>query len=212
MYTPPAFVVDDTSEIHAMMRACRIANFITATAEGPVATPLPMFLDAGEGDCGTLYAHLARPNPQWKMPVIGNGLAVFMGPDAYITPAWYAAKAEHGKVVPTWNYTAVQAEGPVEFFDDTARLLDVVKRLTDLHEAGAAKPWAVSDAPPAFIAAQLRGIVGIRMPITHLTGKRKLSQNRSEPDRVGIRNGLAESHRDLDHTIASMIPVPPSSS
>lgn len=212
MYTPPAFVVDDTSEIHAMMRACRIANFITATAQGPLATPLPMLLDAEEGEMGMLYAHLARPNPQWQTPMIGDGLAVFMGPDAYITPAWYAAKAEHGKVVPTWNYTAVQAKGPVEFFDDPARLLDVVKRLTDLHEAAAAKPWAVSDAPAAYIAAQLRGIVGIRMPITHLTGKRKLSQNRPEPDRMGVRNGLSESHRDFDRVIADMIPVPSSSS
>lgn len=212
MYTPPAFVVEDTSEIHAMMRACRIANFITATAEGPVATPLPMFLDAQEGERGTLYAHLARPNPQWQAPVIGDGLAVFMGPDAYITPAWYATKSEHGKVVPTWNYSAVQARGPVEFFDDPARLLDIVKRLTDLHERAAAKPWAVSDAPAAYIAAQLRGIVGIRMPITLLTGKRKLSQNRPEPDRVGVKNGLSESSRDFDRAIAGMIPVPSSSS
>ncbi|NVD40536.1 FMN-binding negative transcriptional regulator [Ensifer sp. HO-A22] len=212
MYTPPAFVVDDTSEIHAMMRACRIASFITATAEGPVATPLPMFLDADEGESGTLYAHLARPNSQWKMPVIGDGLAVFMGPDAYIRPAWYAAKAEHGKVVPTWNYTAVQAKGPVEFFDDPARLLDIVIRLTDVHERATSNPWSVSDAPPAFIAAQLRGIVGIRMPITHLTGKRKLSQNRSEADRVGVSRGLSESRRDFDRAIADMIPVPSSSS
>ncbi|OCP15886.1 MULTISPECIES: FMN-binding negative transcriptional regulator [unclassified Ensifer] len=208
MYTPPAFVVDDTGEIHAMMRACRIANFITATAEGPVATPLPMLLDAEEGERGTLYAHLARPNPQWQTPVIGDALAVFMGPDAYITPAWYAAKSEHGKVVPTWNYTTVQARGPVEFFDDPARLLDIVKRLTDLHERTAAKPWAVSDAPAAYIAAQLRGIVGIRMPITLLAGKRKLSQNRPEPDRVGVKNGLSESSRDFDRAIADMIPVP----
>ncbi|WP_457579764.1 FMN-binding negative transcriptional regulator [Ensifer canadensis] len=211
MYTPPAFAVDDTSEIYAMMQACRIANFITATAQGPLATPLPMLLDAEEGEMGTLYAHLARPNPQWQTPVIGDGLAAFMGPDAYITPAWYAAKAEHGKVVPTWNYTAVQAKGPVEFFDDPVRLLDIVKRLTDLHERTATKPWAVSDAPEAYIKAQLRGIVGIRMPITHLAGKRKLSQNRSEPDRIGVRNGLSESHRDLDRAIADMIPVPSSS-
>lgn len=208
MYTPPAFVVDDTSEIHAMMRACRIANFITATKDGPVATPLPMFLDAGEGENGTLYAHLARPNPQWQIPVIGDGLAVFMGPDAYITPAWYAAKAEHGKVVPTWNYTAVEAKGPVEFFEDPTRLLDVVRRLTDLHEGETGNPWSVSDAPEAFIAAQLRGIIGIRMPIARLTGKRKLSQNRSEADRMGVRAGLLESKREADRAIADMISIP----
>ncbi|WP_312364567.1 FMN-binding negative transcriptional regulator [Ensifer sp.] len=212
MYTPPAFVVDDKSEIHAMMRACRIATFITATEEGPVATPLPMLIDADEGESGTLYAHLARPNPQWQIPVLGDGLAVFMGPDAYVTPTWYAAKAEHGKVVPTWNYTAVEAKGPVEFFDDPARLLDIVKRLTELHEGETANPWSVADAPPAFIGAQLRGIVGIRMPISRLTGKRKLSQNRSEADRTGVRTGLLESRRPSDRAIAGMIPGPSSSS
>jgi transcriptional regulator len=207
MYTPPAFSIDDMIEIRAMMRACRLANFVTATVDGPMATPLPMFLDEAEGEFGTLYAHLARANPQWKAPVIGESLAVFMGPDAYISPSWYATKQEHGKVVPTWNYTAVQARGPAEFFEDAERLLDVVTRLTNLHEGERAKPWAVSDAPQAFVAAQLRGIVGIRMPITAITGKRKMSQNRSEADRTGVRNGLAESVRDGDRAVSPMIPV-----
>ena len=207
MYNPTAFAVDDVGELHGMMRDCRLANFITATAEGPVSSFLPMFLDAAEGERGVLYAHLARPNRQWQAPVIGNGLAVFLGPDAYITPSWYAAKAEHGKVVPTWNYVAVQASGPVEFFDDTARLHDVVTRLTALHERGREAPWSVGDAPEAFIAAQLRGIVGIRMPITSLIGKRKMSQNRSDADRMGVKSGLSESRRETDRIVASMVPV-----
>lgn len=208
MYNPPAFVVDDIAELHGMMRQSRLANFITATPEGPMATPLPMFVDEAEGDKGVLYAHLARPNPQWRAEVIGQGLAVFMGPDAYVTPSWYASKAEHGKVVPTWNYTAVHARGPVEFFDDADRLLDVVSRLTYLHESTRTAPWSVTDAPEAFIKAQSRGIVGLRMPIAVLEGKRKMSQNRPEADRRGVRLGLAASSDDKDRTVAGMIPVP----
>ena len=207
MYTPPAFAVDDRSKLYEMMRQCRLANFVTATPSGPMATPLPMILDEAEGDKGVLYAHLARPNPQWQAQVIGHGLALFMGPDAYVTPSWYASKAEHGKVVPTWNYTAVHAAGPVEFFDDEARLLDVVTRLTNLHEASRASPWRVGHAPEAFIKAQLRGIVGIRMPIVSLEGKRKLSQNRPEADRRGVKEGLAESDRGSDRVVSAMIPV-----
>lgn len=207
MYTPPAFTVDDTDELYEMIRQRRLANFITATPTGPMATPLPMLLDEKEGEKGVFYAHLARPNPQWRADVVGDALAVFMGPDAYVTPSWYASKTEHGKVVPTWNYTAVHASGPVEFFDDAERLLDVVKRLTDLHEGTRKMPWAVTDAPEAYIKAQLRGIVGLRMPIASLQGKRKMSQNRPEADRKGVRQGLATSSRDTDHTVAELIPI-----
>lgn len=207
MYTPPAFAVDDATELYEMMRQCRLANFVTATPDGPMATPLPMFLDPTEGDRGVLYAHLARPNPQWKVDVVGHGLVVFMGPDAYVTPSWYASKAEHGKVVPTWNYTAVHASGPVEFFDEEQRLLDVVSRLTSLHESKRQVPWSVSDAPDAYIKAQLRGIVGIRMPIVSLEGKRKLSQNRPEADRRGVKQGLATSDRGSDQIVATLIPT-----
>ena len=206
MYNPPAFTVAERAEILAMMRAARLANFVTATAHGPLATPLPMFIDEKEGELGTLYAHLARPNPQWKAEVIGEALAIFMGPDAYVTPSWYASKAEHGKVVPTWSYETVQARGPVEFFDDTERLLSVVSRLTNLHEEARPRTWAVTDAPEAFIAAQLRGIVGLRMPITSLTGKRKMSQNRNEADRAGVKAGLAASEAPGDRIAAALIP------
>lgn len=206
MYTPPAFAIDDLLDIRRMMAACRLANFVTATAEGPLATPLPMFLDESEGEYGVLYAHLARPNPQWKVQPIGPGLAIFMGPDAYVTPSWYASKAEHGKVVPTWNYESVHASGPVEFFDDAERLLDVVTHLTRLHEDGRKSPWAVSDAPESYIAGQLRGIVGLRMPIEKLEGKRKMSQNRSEADRAGVREGLASSGDAMERVAAKLVP------
>ncbi|NHT78371.1 PaiB family negative transcriptional regulator [Rhizobium sp. PP-F2F-G38] len=207
MYTPPAFRLDDRSAMFATIRAARLANFVTATTDGPFATPLPLFLDESEGEHGVLYGHLAKANPQWRTPTIGDGLAIFMGADAYVTPAWYATKQQTGKVVPTWNYVTVQARGPVEFFDDAERLLDVVTRLTTLHEEPRAVAWAVDDAPADFIASQLRGIVGLRMQITHLEGKRKMSQNRNEADRLGVANGLSESERPSDRDVAAQIPV-----
>jgi transcriptional regulator len=130
-----------------------------------------------------------------------------MGPDAYVSPAWYAAKREHGKVVPTWNYVAVHAYGPAEFFEDANRLLGVVTRLTDLHERPRAEPWAVADAPEGFVRAQLRGIVGLRMPIARLEGKRKMSQNRSAADRAGVAAGLAASDRASERAAAKLIPT-----
>ena len=207
MYTPPAFRDDERASLLATMRAARLANLVTATEAGPQATPLPLFVDEHEGEHGTIYGHVARANPQWRVPPIGDGLAIFMGPEAYVTPGWYATKQETGKVVPTWNYVAVHAAGPVEFFDDTARLLDVVTRLTNLHERPRPSPWEVGDAPPDFVAAQLRGIVGLRMPILRLEGKRKMSQNRNAADRSGVARGLATSDHAADREVASLIPV-----
>jgi transcriptional regulator len=207
MYVPPAFKDDEVESIRATIRGARLANLVTATAEGPVATPLPLFLDETEGEHGTLYGHLAKANPQWRLPPIGEALAIFTGPEAYVTPSWYATKQETGKVVPTWNYVAVHAYGPVEFFQEPERLLDVVTRLTNKHEGLRAKPWAVGDAPADFIAAQLRGIVGIRIPVVRLEGKRKMSQNRPESDRVGVAAGLAASENPQDRQVAPLIPV-----
>jgi transcriptional regulator len=172
-----------------------------------LVTPLPLLVDESEGEHGVIYGHLAKPNPQWRIPPLGEGLAIFMGPDAYVTPAWYSTKAETGKVVPTWNYVAVHAHGPVEYFHDADRLLDAVTRLTNLHERPWGVAWQVSDAPANFIAAQVRGIVGIRMPITRLEGKRKMSQNRNEADRVGAAAGLAASERASDREVAALIPA-----
>ncbi|CAD5255862.1 Transcriptional regulator [Bosea sp. 62] len=207
MYTPPAFRVDDRAEIHAMMRACRLATLVTATAEGLLATPLPLILAEEEGEFGVLHGHLARANPQWQKAAIGEAMVLFNGPDAYVTPSWYETKRETGKVVPTWNYQAVHAYGQAEFFDDPERLLDAVTRLTNLHEGTRAQPWAVDDAPPAFVQAQLRGIVGLRIPITRLEGKRKMSQNRPLADRVGVAEGLGASERPSDLVVAAMVPT-----
>ncbi len=210
MYIPPAFLDTDLPSIHATMREARLANLVTSTAQCLISTPLPLFLDETEGEHGVLYGHLARANPQWKEPPTADALAIFMGPDAYVTPAWYETKRETGKVVPTWNYVAVHAYGPVEFFEDAERLLAVVTRLTNLYEGPraemGAEPWAVSDAPPDFIKSQLRGIVGLRLPITRLDGKRKMSQNRNAQDRAGVVEGLSESTRPSDRIVAELIP------
>ncbi len=207
MYVPPAFREDDLAALHGIMREARLASLVTATAEGLVATPLPLFLAPEEGRYGTLHGHVARANPQWTQPPTGDAMAMFMGPDAYVSPSWYPSKREHQKVVPTWNYVAVHAYGPVEFFEDPDRLLELVTRLTDLHERSGAEPWAVTDAPAAFIQAQLKGIVGLRLPIGRLEGKRKLSQNRSAADRAGVAAGLGASDRASDRAVAELIPL-----
>ena len=207
MYVPEAFRDDDLTSLHATMRAARLANLVTATADGLIATPLPLILDAAEGSHGVLYGHVARANPQWKSPPAGEAMAIFMGADAYVTPSWYAAKRETGKVVPTWNYVAVHAYGPVEFFDDADRLLDVVTRLTDLHEQSRPAPWAVTDAPADFVRTMLRGIVGVRMPIARIDGKRKLSQNRSAEDRATVAAGLAVSEHPTERALGALVPT-----
>jgi transcriptional regulator len=206
MYVPPAFREDDIAVLHAEMRAVRLAQLVTATADGLIATPVPLIVDATEGTYGVLYGHVARANPQWNAPPIGEAMALFMGANAYVTPSWYATKRETGMVVPTWNYVAIHAYGTVEFFEDADRLLDVVTRLTNLHEGPRAEPWAVTDAPESFIRSQLRGIVGLRIPITRLEGKRKMSQNRNAADRAGVAAGLAASDRSSDRDVAPLIP------
>jgi len=206
MYVPPAFREDDPSMLRQIMRAARLSTLVTATAEGLIATPLPLILDESEGEHGVLYGHLAKANPQWNLPVTGDALVIFPGPDAYVTPSWYAAKREHGKVVPTWNYVAVHAYGRAEFFSDEDRLLEAVTRLTNLYERPRAEPWAVTDAPESFIKSQLKGIVGLRLPITRLEGKRKMSQNRSADDREGVAEGLMSSDRMTDRAVSGLIP------
>lgn len=188
------------------MREARLPTLIMAGAEGLVATHLPLILDEAEGAHGTLYGHLAKANGQCNGEA-GEALVIFLGPDAYVSPSWYPSKLDGGKVVPTWNYEAVHAYGPVEFFDDPARLLAIVTRLTNRHEAERAHPWAVGDAPDAYIRAQLKGIVGVRLEIARIEGKRKLSQNRSSADRAGVAAALTGSAGDIDRRVGQLIPT-----
>jgi transcriptional regulator len=194
VYVPPHFRVDDVAELHAAIRAFPLATLVTDGPNGLTANHVPMLLDADAGPHGALLAHVARANAQWRDLERGvETLAIFCGPNAYVTPSWYATKRETGAVVPTWNYIAVHAYGRPRTFDDPERLRTLVERLTAHHEAERAEPWAVGDAPPAYIAGQLRGIVGIELRIERLVGKWKLSQNRGEADRDGVADGLAAS-------------------
>ncbi|GJE16125.1 FMN-binding negative transcriptional regulator [Methylobacterium marchantiae] len=191
MYEPPHFRTDDIETQAALIRACPLGLLVSAGANGLMANPIPFLLDTEEGGQGTLRAHLARANPQWRdLDGLPECLVVFQGPDRYVTPSWYATKRETGKVVPTWNYATVQVRGRPRVIEDEAWLRRQIDDLTRMREAGRDAPWAVSDAPPAFTAAQIRGIVGIEIPIAKLSGKWKVSQNRSEADRAGVAAGL----------------------
>ncbi len=173
------------------MRVAPFANLVTMGSAGLDATPLPLMLDPSDGPQGSLIGHLARANPQWRTTdTAQEALAIFSGPDSYITPSWYETKRLTGKVVPTWNYVTVHVRGRISFFQEPEALADLVRRLTDRHEGERAEPWAVSDAPPEFIQSQLRAIVGVRVEITALMGKWKMSQNRTPADRAGVVAGL----------------------
>jgi len=197
VYLPPAFRQNRTGVLHDAIRKSGLATLVTLTPDGLIASHVPLLLDPEPAPYGTLTGHLARPNAQAR-GATGDALAIFLGPDAYITPSWYETKRETGKVVPTWNYVAIHAAGPITFFDDPDRLLDVVTRLTERHEGSRDAPWAVSDAPPDFVQGMLRGIVGFSIQIARLEGKWKMSQNRPEPDRAGVIAGLtAEGRADI---------------
>jgi transcriptional regulator len=190
MYHVPQFREESLAAQHALIRANPLGMLISNGPDGIIANPVP-FLIYDEGDRGVLRCHLSRANPQWQALVSRpNALVVFQGVDRYITPSWYPSKAEHGKTVPTWNYAIVQCRGVAEVIHDTGWLHANVSALSDAHEAGRPAPWAVTDAPPSYIAGQLKGIVGIEIPVTAIDGKFKASQNRPEPDRAGVASGL----------------------
>jgi transcriptional regulator len=199
VYTPPAFRMDDTAEMHAVIDAARLATLVSNGPDGlPLATHLPLMRD-GE----TIIGHLARANDHWRaLAAAGRALAIFPGSEAYVSPSLYAAKREHGRVVPTWNYVAVHAAGPVQIIEEAERLHAIVDTLTRRHEAARPQPWAVDDAPAPFVAGQLKGIVGVVLRIERLTGKRKLSQNRSQADQDGVASGLAASEDARDRAVA----------
>ncbi len=194
MYVPAHFKPDDGT-VRELLRKLGAANLITATADGLLATMLPLVYDEGEsrpglGPWGALLGHVARNNGQWRVPAIGQALVIVQGPDAYISPAWYATKREHGRVVPTWNYITAHVHGRLVIHDDAAWVEANVRRLTAKHEASRAEPWSVDDAPEAYIAGQLKAIVGVEIVIDRAEGKVKLSQNRSAADMNGAIEGL----------------------
>ena len=193
MYTPSHFKQEDVSAVHEMMRLIGFVSLVTNTAHGLIATQAPILFDPSEGDYGIIRGHIARANSQWKEILVSReALAIFTGPSAYISPNWYAAKREHGKVVPTWSYIAIHAYGEIAFSEDRDKLLDIVTRLTDVHESSFEHPWKVSDAPVDYIEAMLKAIIAFEMKITRIESSWKLSQNRSEADRAGVLAGLRD--------------------
>lgn len=192
MYSPPQFIENDESVLRALIEAHPLGLLISTSGTDVLANPVPFLVSAEDG-VTTLRAHVSRANEQWRHIKDGASvLVVFQGANTYVTPSWYASKAEHGKVVPTWNYAMVQARGTAIVHEGSEWLGQQVGELTERHEADRSTPWKVNDAPDAFVAAQLRGIVGIEITVEHLTGKWKVSQNRPEADRRGVHAGLTQ--------------------
>lgn len=192
MYVPAHFKEDRVEVLHEAIRAIALGTLVTSGASGLEATHAPMLIDPTPAPFGTLLGHVARANPHWRS-VAGEAkaLAIFLGPEAYISPGWYPTKQQTGKVVPTWNYVAIHASGKLRFFDDAERLRAIVTRLTDTHEAPRAEPWQVTDAPADYVDAMLKAIVGFELVIETLEGKWKMSQNRPPQDQAGVVDGLA---------------------
>ncbi|MGE5492332.1 MAG: FMN-binding negative transcriptional regulator [Actinomycetota bacterium] len=195
MYIPNAFKEEDLKVLQDLMAQYPLATVVTIGPDGMEANPVPLLYDPAPREgapYGVLRGHLARANPQWQRfrPEAGV-LAVFHGPQSYISPNWYPSKVEHGKAVPTWNYAVAEAKGSLTVIEDPSRLRRILAELTAVHEADQAQPWSLDDAPEDFIANQLKAVVGIEIAVTSLVGKWKMSQNRQEADRHGVATALA---------------------
>lgn len=190
MYLPPAFQEDRIEVKHGLIRACPLGLLVRSGADGPLADLIPFILYADEGERGTLRAHVARANPLWKTVEQGACLVVFQGPEEYVSPSWYESKRLTHKVVPTWNYATVQVRGTARVVEDSAWLRRQLDDLTASQEGRLPAPWQPADAPADFLAATMKGIVGIEIVIDDIVGKWKVSQNRSEADRQGVVDGL----------------------
>ncbi len=203
LYNPPAFRETDLPALQAQIAASGLAMLVSVGAQGPIVSNLPIILETDRGPYGAIAGHLARGNPQWRESDLSiPALALFMGADAYVSPSWYPSKQEHGKVVPTWNYSMIVARGRLEIFEDESALRAQVETLTRRFESGFAEPWEVSDAPEDFVARQIKGIVGVRLHIESIEGKAKLSQNRAAADQEGVLAALSPSPRPADREVA----------
>jgi transcriptional regulator len=208
MYLPAHFQETRLDVLHDFIRANPFGLLVTPGVPVPVADGLPFLIEPdGAGGLGTLRGHVARANPLWQN-ASADVLVVFQGPHAYVSPSWYASKAEHGKVVPTWNYLMAQATGRLRAIDDPAWVLPLVTRLTGAHEARQASPWAVDDAPAAFVETMLRAIVGIEIELTALVGKWKVGQNRPAADRTSLIRALEERGDDTSRALAAQTAQP----
>lgn len=190
MFLPPIFREDRPAVMHGLMRAHPFATLVCSVDGTLTADHVPLALHPELSENGTLRGHLSAANPLAKAAGPLEALAIFQGPHAYVTPSWYPSKQEHGKVVPTWNYAVVHARGPLRFEQEPDWLMAHLADLSARQENHRADPWAITDAPPDFMARQLKGIIGVEIEIAALDGKWKVSQNRSAPDRQGVVQGL----------------------
>ena len=206
MYRPKAFRVDDSGALIGFVREHPLATFVTVGSQGIEITHLPMFFVDGNSGALVLRGHIARANEQWSRTDTDiAGVAMFREDSHYISPGWYASKREHGRVVPTYDYVAVEARGPVRFFHDPAKLCETVTRLTSIHEARVGGTWSIDDAPAEYVEAQLRAIVGVELEVESIAGAFKLSQNRSDADITGTVAGLEALKTPQALSIAALI-------
>lgn len=210
MYVPEYFKPDEAS-VRELLHRHGAVELITSTPAGLRATMLPMVYveppDGGDaGTHGLLLGHVARKNDHWQQQVLGEAMAIVRGPDAYITPSWYATKREHGRVVPTWNYITAHVYGELLIHDDPIFVEQNVRALVSKHESGRDPKWEVDDAPPVYITGQLRAIVGVELRISRIEAKFKLSQNRSDEDVAGVVEGLStEDRTDMADAVTAAI-------
>lgn len=209
LYTPAHFREADLGRLHDTIAAAGLATLITQSGapgdSGPIVSHLPMLLDRTEGDKGALIGHLARGNPQWKASDLTKpALVIFLGPDAYISPNYYATKKTEPRVVPTWNYVAIHVQGRLEVFEDADRLRALVTRLTDEHEGRVGSSWKVTDAPEDYLGKMLKAIVGVKLRIESIEGKFKLGQNRAAADRESVAAALSSSDDTRRQDLAAL--------
>ncbi len=206
MYNPSHFVENRADVLQALVKAHPLATLVTLSQDGLVANNIPLLLRQDGSAFGTLVGHVARANPVWSATNLGvNVLACFQGPQVYISPSLYATKQEHGKVVPTWNYVAVQASGPLTVHDDADWVRAQVTELTQQQEAHRAAPWAVDDAPRSYTDTLIRALVGISIPVLAMTGKWKVSQNQPPANRVSVAEGLSQCTQENSQSIAALV-------
>ena len=206
MYLPPSFREPRTEVMHDLIEAHPLGVVVTSSAGGLFATHMPWVLDRTVGPLGTLRGHIARSNPHHRLDNgTAEGLVIFSGPHAYVSPSWYPSTTDHGRVVPTWNYVAVHAYGTVRFVDEAEYVLRNVEALTRRHEAGRERPWSIQDAPVEYLAGLAKAVIGLEVPIARLEGKWKLSQNREARDAEGVASGLAASADAREREVARLV-------
>jgi transcriptional regulator len=205
LYIPQHYQEERPEVLARAIRDIQFALLVTAVDGAYHASHIPMVLKHADG-AFTLEGHVARPNRHWTVLASKPAsLAVFQGPQAYVSPSWYETKRQHGKVVPTWNYVVVHAHGPLEIVEEQDWLLAHLGDLVAANESRREQPWAISDAPADFIHGMTQGIVGLRLPVRRLEGKWKMSQNRSQADRLGTLAGLSASADPEDQAVAAIM-------